>query len=120
MMCPYCHQSAEFLTSLAFYGKDYGTNLYICRPCDARVGTHGNSDKPLGTLANAELREWRKVAHQYFDRLWKDKWMTRTKAYTWLQRQMEMTKDEAHIGSFSIEECQRVIERVSNFTPGKQ
>ncbi|MFJ8103369.1 zinc-finger-containing protein [Lysinibacillus sp. NPDC096212] len=71
MICPYCQTQAEFISSKDFYGTNYRTNLYVCRPCDARVGTHGRGKTPLGTMANAELRELRKLCHARFDVRWK-------------------------------------------------
>lgn len=117
MICPFCEKEAVFMSTLEFFGKDYGTNLYVCRPCDARVSTHGNTSKPMGTMANPELREWRKVAHAHFDILWKNGHLSRTGAYRWLQEKMGMTKEQAHIGNFTVSECQRVVEHVCKFTP---
>lgn len=112
--CPYCEKEAVFTTSEEFYGRDYGTNLYVCRPCDARIGTHGRSDKPLGTLATLELRELRKQAHAVFDPLWKKNGkeklgMRRTEAYQWLQQVMNLSKKEAHIGKFNEAQCRKLI-----------
>lgn len=88
---------------------DYGTNLYVCRPCDARVGTHRRSKKPLRTLANAELREMRTRCHAVFDRLWKSKEMTRGQAYKWIQKVMNLSSDDAHIGMFDMKQCQELL-----------
>jgi len=44
---------------------------YYCKEDDAYVGTHKNSRKSLGTMANKELRERRKKAHRVLDPLWK-------------------------------------------------
>lgn len=109
MNCPYCNKKASFITSKKFYGKDYGSNMYICRPCDAYVGTHGNTTRALGTMAKYELRELRKKAHAAFDPLWRDKIMTRTEAYTWMQETMKLEKKDAHIGLFDEEQCQRLV-----------
>jgi hypothetical protein len=83
--------------------------VYYCRDCNAWVGVHKGTDKPLGVLANSELREWKKRAHTFFDKLWKTKKMRRGAAYLWLAMQMEKTPDETHIGMFSVEECRKVI-----------
>jgi len=88
MICNYCGNEAEFMTSKEFYGQDYGVNMYVCRPCDAYVGTHGKGKTPLGTLANKRLRSMRKTAHSMFDPLWKGKYrkMGRSKAYQVMQK----------------------------------
>ena len=51
------------------------------------------------------------IAHGLLDRLWRGEWpcMTRKKAYLWMKRQMNMTRDEAHIGRFTAAECERLI-----------
>ncbi|MBN8200511.1 zinc-finger-containing protein [Bacillus sp. NTK034] len=106
MNCPYCGNEAKFLTTKEFYGKDYGTNVYSCKPCNAYVGTHGRSKTPLGTMANPKLRSLRKCAHSLFDPLWKSKkkQMSRTSAYVWMQKAMNLPAEKAHIGMFNEEQ----------------
>ena len=67
--CDYCGRQAEYVDSKVIYGKSYGM-MYLCRNCMAYVGVHKGTDKPLGRLANAELRYWKKRAHAVFDPLW--------------------------------------------------
>lgn len=110
MICPYCNERAEFISSKDFYGTDYKTNLYVCEPCDARVGTHKGSKTPLGTMANEKLRKLRKRCHLAFDPKWKSGKMTRTNAYRWLQQEMNLTPEEAHIGMFDEERCLKLLE----------
>lgn len=64
--CDYCGRRAEYVDSKVIYGKSYGM-IYLCRNCMAYVGVHKGSDKPLGRLANAQLRHWKKEAHAAFD-----------------------------------------------------
>lgn len=109
MMCPYCQKSAEFISSADFYGKDYGTNLYICRPCEARIGTHGRGKTPLGTMANAELRELRTLCHSRFDVRWKTGKVSRSKAYQQLAQMMNLPPEEAHIGMFDEKQCKKLL-----------
>jgi len=97
------------MSSKEFYGRDYGTNLYVCLPCDARVGTHKNSRAPLGTLANAALRDLRMQCHKVFDQKWKSGRMSRTKAYVWLQERMYLSPDKAHIGMFDKNQCNKLL-----------
>jgi hypothetical protein len=108
--CDYCSQQAELIDSEKVYGRSYGL-IYICWPCDARIGVHKGTTRPLGRLANKELREWKKRAHAAFDPLWKSKQMTRPDAYRWLAKEMDI-KDAArdcHIGMFDVADCQRVV-----------
>jgi hypothetical protein len=112
--CQYCGKQATFINSSYIYGKSYGM-IYYCKDCDAYVGVHKGTDKPLGILANAELRGWKKRAHFYFDRLWKDKIMTRKAAYKWLSKQLNKNSSETHIGMFGISDCKRVVDAVFKY-----
>lgn len=112
MNCPYCGNEAKFMSSKEFYGKDFGSNLYVCRPCDAYVGTHGKGKTPLGTMANQRLRELRKTAHSIFDPMWRGKYkMSRSKAYAWMAEVMDLPGEKAHIGMFNDDQCKALIEK---------
>lgn len=91
--------------------------VWYCEPCNAWVGVHKGTDKPLGRLANAELRELKKEAHKYFDPLWEMKMKqgykkghARAKAYKWLAGEMGIDGKLCHIGMFDEDQCGRVIE----------
>lgn len=110
--CPYCGKRSEYVDSKAvYYKRSYGM-IYLCRPCDAYVGVHKGSDKPLGRLANAELRKWKHAAHVAFDPLWERGRFRgrRNSAYHWLARQMGLPPESTHIGMFDVAECKRVIQ----------
>lgn len=79
-------------------------------PCGAYVGTHKHGGKPLGNLANKELRSCRLKAHASFDPLWKKKHMTRSEAYSFLSKEMGIKKNWCHIAMFNVEQCKRVVE----------
>lgn len=108
MKCPYCKNEAKWVENKAVYGKNYGKSymMWLCEGCDAYVGCHQNTKKPLGTMANGELREWRKKAHKAFDPFWKKWGLKRQGAY-----QMLKTKfgKEMHIGETDIEQCKKII-----------
>ena len=113
--CRYCGFPVVFTNNAEIYGKQYGGGkIYLCRNCGAYVGTHRGGKEPLGTLADAELRKMRKEAHDCFDVLWKKTKLSRTQAYSWLSNQMGLPIEKTHIGMFEIEQCQKVIEIVSN------
>ena len=117
--CPYCNSEAELTSDKAVYGRSYGGMIWLCRPCDAYVGTHKNSKKhaPLGRMANKELREWKMKAHRAFDPLWKrkiekeqcSKSYARNRAYKWLAGKMRIDVKYCHIGHFDIEHCKLVV-----------
>jgi hypothetical protein len=111
VICPYCNKPAKLVdSSIVYGGKSYGM-IWLCQPCDAYVGVHKNSKDhaPLGRLANAELRWWKREAHAAFDPLWKEGTMSRGDAYRWMQRVLVMSQYEAHIGKFDISECRALI-----------
>jgi len=123
--CPYCNQLAELHDSSVVYSRSYG-KIWICFACKAWVGTHKDSKehKPLGRLANEELREAKKKAHAVFDPLWKRKHVkdsvpkheARHAGYSWLASRMEISVNECHIGMFDIHQCQRVVEICKPYT----
>lgn len=109
-ICPYCNQNAVLVDSAVVYGRSFGF-IWHCAPCDAYVGTHKNdsSHRPLGELANKELRGWRIKAHAAFDPIWQSGSMTRQDAYYWLCEKMGISKMQCHIGMFDIEWCKWVV-----------
>jgi hypothetical protein len=111
MICPYCNQSAKWVDNAEIYGKRYGKSymMWWCKPCDALVGCHQNTQKALGTLANKELRQWRMAAHRCVDPLWKSGEMTRQSVYTWLK---EKFGREIHMGEADIQTCKQIIRLV--------
>lgn len=81
--------------------------MYLCRKCDAYVGCHQNTRKPLGTMANRELREWRMKTHAVIDPLWRSGKMTRRHMYKTLNNTFNK---EIHIGESDIETCKKIIQ----------
>lgn len=111
VICHYCEKDALFMTSKEFYGRDYGSNLWVCHDCDAYVGTNKNSRIPLGTLAKKDLRELRKAAHNLVDLYWRHGHMTRTDLYQKIQILMNLPPEDAHIGKFNENQCQFLIQK---------
>lgn len=111
VFCDYCGRRAEYVDSKVIYGRSYGM-VYLCRACNAYVGVHKGTDRPLGRLANAELRHWKKAAHAEFDPLWQyGRFQGRRKAaYRWLSEKMGLPESKTHIGMFDVALCKRVIE----------
>lgn len=110
MICPYCNKPAKYGPNEEFYGRRYGKSYmcYYCKPCNAYVGVHENDkNRPLGTMANQELRNWRRKAHQAIDPFWRSKKMKRVWVYTRLKRYF---KKDVHIGESDIEMCRKIVE----------
>lgn len=108
-ICPYCKRETEYVDSSVIYGKSYGM-IYLCKPCDAYCGVHKGTNKALGRVANAELRHWKKEAHEHFDKLWKFKYWKRTAAYRELSNYLNIPSKYTHIGMFSVETCKKVVQ----------
>lgn len=114
VVCPYCGRVAKYVdSSVIYYGHSYGM-AYLCRPCNAYVGVHSGTDRPKGSLANAELRGWRKATHARFDPLWRDgPFKKRNAAYRWLSEQMKLPIEQTHIGMFTVEQCKAALEIIN-------
>lgn len=121
--CPHCDRQAELTTGDYIYPhrKDLESKpFWVCWPCDAYVGCHNGSTRPLGSLANEETRKARSAAHASFDPLWKSKRLSRTKAYAWLAQQLGIKTSECHIGMFDVEKCRSTVTAVQGITEGKE
>ena len=116
MNCPFCGNEAEWVENKAIYGRNYGKSFmcYLCKPCDAYVGCHQNTKKPLGTMANKELREWRNKTHAVIDPLWKSGKMRRGAVYIKLK---EALGKEIHVGESDVETCKKIIALIREETP---
>lgn len=109
MNCPYCGNEAKYGPNEEFYGTRYGRSYmcYYCKSCDAYVGTHNNTTKPLGTMANGELRKARMAAHANLDRYWKEGIMSRGTMYAKLK---EIFGREIHVGESDLETAKKLAE----------
>lgn len=109
VVCPYCGAFAQKV-------QDRWGWKFVCEDCDASVGCHPDG-RPMGTLANRELRGARIAAHAAFDPLWEaairlrgwSKKRARVTAYVWLAARLEMPYESCHIGMFDVETCERVV-----------
>lgn len=111
-ICRYCGSPVVFTSNAEIYGKEYGNGkCYLCRNCRAFVGVHTGTETPLGTLANEELRRYRKAAHFWFDKIWKKptRITTRYKAYEWLSNELGLPREKTHIGMFEKDQCEQAI-----------
>lgn len=126
-ICPYCGLFSVLVKGDVIYPHRpdlYQLNFYQCAPCDAYVGCHKTGDwkKPLGRLANAELRQAKSAAHAAFDPVWQQRFeikrasdpaytksMARGGRYKKLAQLMGIPKSECHIGMFDVEQCKTVV-----------
>ena len=113
-ICRYCGGIVRLVPAKQVYGEAVkrlgleGESLYQCQNCNARVGCHRGTERPLGNVANEMLRLKRIETHQIFDAFWQNRGMTRSQAYKWLAQQMDLPTRQAHIGGFEMDQCQQV------------
>jgi ssDNA-binding Zn-finger/Zn-ribbon topoisomerase 1 len=108
LLCAEC--GASMVLRPSKYGLFYGcTKFPECR------GTHGaHADgRPKGTPGNAVTKKARIEAHRIFDQIWKSGLVkNRGAAYKWMQKAMGISRSEAHIGEFSIKQCEKLMRLV--------
>lgn len=112
--CPHCGRPIQIVNNRAIYGKEYGDWpwAFWCKPCDAYVGLHPFTGIPLGTLATRPLRDARKKAKALFNELWQSGEMTRSAAYAWASKTLQLPPKETHVAMFDIATCNRLIEEI--------
>ena len=114
-ICRYCGGVIRLVPAEQVYGTSTarlglaGEKLYQCQNCNARVGCHKGTTRPLGNVANEALRLKRIETHRIFDDYWRKQQMTRTGAYRWLSQRMRIPAKQTHIGGFEMDQCQEVI-----------
>jgi len=108
MECPYCKKEAKWVENKEVYGINYGRSFmcWYCKDCDSYVGCHNNTKKPLGTMANKELRGWRIKAHAVIDPLWRNGEMKRHEVYKMLADEFGRV---IHIGESNIRTCKEIL-----------
>jgi len=113
VMCPYCDRKAELINSIEIYKWASLGMLWICRLCDAYIGTHCNNPRnlPLGRLANKKLRKLKIEVHKVFDPLWNyyDSGKSRSEIYFWLAEKMKITRSNCNIAKFDVAQCNKAI-----------
>lgn len=105
--CPYCSGAVELVSNSAIYRREYGNwpFAYLCRQCGAYVGLHPDTDIPLGTLANAELRVARQSSKSLFHEWMEASDMGRSEAYRLLAGRLGIPVGECHFGWFDLDQC---------------
>lgn len=119
--CPYCGSQAFLRPAsvLNKHGPAYdGKKYYVCArypQCDSYVKAHAFNHMPMGTLADRALRHKRRDAHIAMQQLCDRGIMTRKELYRWLQTQMGLCEEDAHIAKFSEQRCEQVISLCHRF-----
>ncbi|MCK5662505.1 MAG: hypothetical protein KAI17_03415 [Thiotrichaceae bacterium] len=115
--CPYCGTLSELCTINVFYGRPIKKGyLYVCRDypeCNSYVGCHPGTIRPLGSMANKELRTYRSELHALFDPQWKNaipKQKVRSELYHWLAGELSLPVEKCHMAYFNLEEAKQALQ----------
>lgn len=95
LICPICNNYAN--RQQTKYGQ-----RNACVPC----GLWSWGDKPL---ADAATHKARQEAHEAFDPIWKERFMSRGEAYAWLQGALQLGY-EPHMASATKTEARLITE----------
>lgn len=96
-------------TKLKVTQTRYGPR-FDCPEKDCTVVLWGNDE--TATPADFETRQARRKAHAAFDPLWRKKKIKRQRAYKKLAHYLNLPIEKTHIGAFSKQQCEKVIEFV--------
>ena len=116
MKCNYCGGETQIVkgAKLYPYHPDIGEKLfYYCACQPAWVGCHKNTDKPMGTLANSELRNLRREVHRQMDKIWQNGKMTRSQCYARMSKMLNVS--HFHIGQCSVEQCYSALKTLESW-----
>lgn len=111
--CPECQSPMLLRAATGQFRAFYACTRYpTCR------GTHGAhpDGRPLGKPATIAVKRLRQAAHATFDPLWQpgpqQVFASRGNAYTWMQRVLGMSEEDAHIANFDAGQCKRLVNAV--------
>lgn len=96
--------------------------IWYCGDCGALVGCHEGTDIPMGRMADADTRRGRYEAHNTFDRLWRGRSasMSRAQAYAWMASTLGIPIERAHISMLTADECAKLVAAVLNYRHNKK
>ena len=100
MICP-VHKKEMMLLKTKYGGR------FSCTVSECTVVCWANS---ASTPADIGTRNMRIIAHKAFDSLWDGNRKKRGHYYKKLSDSMGLKQKDTHIGMFSIEQCEKVID----------
>jgi hypothetical protein len=105
-LCPI--HDVELVGSQTKYGLRFGCTVVGCTVVLWDGSTSTPADEPTRVL--------RRQCHLEFDKLWKGPTgrMSRTAAYRWLAKTMQLPPDKAHIGMFDSAQCEQLLKALTN------
>lgn len=99
--CPVHH--LDLVAHRASYGL-------FCPTAGCTIIGHTSEHDGKFRISDIRTRDARHLAHDAFDRLYKNGPMSKRKAYDWLARELRLSGPACHIKHFDIAMCERVIE----------
>lgn len=127
--CGHCGKPAKLRVGSEVYPhrRDLWSKFFwVCEPCEARCGCHGNTKISLGFPANAQLRRARMSLHDFkLDLIWKNAVkvggytpknkketaritrMARERTYKFLADRLGISRDDCHTALFTLEQCRQ-------------
>lgn len=126
LYCPYCKRPGVLRPAAYVYGDnnlDPEKYLYVCSgypSCDSYIGAHKKSMRPMGTMADSDLRNKRIEAHRALDTIWKNGYMTKHSTYIWLQNRLNLREKDTHIGKFSYYLCEQTIRECTDYIKSRE
>lgn len=120
VMCNCCGRDAILMTGDQIYQNRMDLSdkyFWVCEPCDARVGTHMGTTRPVGKLSTARTRAARMEAHAAFDLLWRyGRRMKRDEAYKWMREALSLSEEgESGIGYLDEDQCKELITKIHQY-----
>lgn len=117
VFCPYCGRRAVLRPITYVVGEnrrifDPDQMVYVCSvypACNAYVAANKKNLRPLGSLADGELRNLRIQAHRALRSLWQNGYLSEKDAYHWLSGKLGLTEKDTHIAKFSHYRCKETI-----------
>lgn len=117
--CDFCDSPVNLRENKEVYGKNFGQWpwIYLCSNdnCKAFISCIKGTYKPVGTLANHELRELRKQISLWLRQLVEEGPFTEIGAKDWCAAWIGVKLDEFKIAKLSVKQCQTIIYRCVMF-----
>ena len=120
VICPYCGKKAVLRPASYLYGEKRiftpETMFYVCSgypDCNAYVSANQKNHRPLGIMADGELRNLRIKTHRALREIWTQGYMTKNSTYHWLSGKLALPEKETHVAMFSTYRCRETI-RLAN------
>lgn len=85
---------------------DNKTNFMICPSCGEVLEY---SSKVWEEHYEQERRVWIDKAHKAFDCFWQCGLVSRSQAYSWLAKELDMPFEDAHFRYMSVDQCKRTV-----------